>query len=43
MLSDYPYALYWNPDVVVNYGMDGSVFYSAGWMKTACVCLALFW
>ncbi|KAF2493953.1 hypothetical protein BU16DRAFT_488794 [Lophium mytilinum] len=42
MLSDYPYALYWHPNAALH-GMDGSVFYSAGLMKTVCVCLALFW
>ncbi|PVH92255.1 hypothetical protein DM02DRAFT_620051 [Periconia macrospinosa] len=34
--------LFWPPDVA-RYNIEGLVFLSSGWLKTACVVLALFW
>ena len=34
--------LFWPPDVA-RYNMEGLVFVSSAWLKTACVVLALFW
>ncbi|KAF2197816.1 hypothetical protein GQ43DRAFT_402278 [Delitschia confertaspora ATCC 74209] len=43
MLSEPAYAIYWHPNVA-HYNMDTIAFYySAGWLKTFCVVLALFW
>ncbi|CAI6339856.1 unnamed protein product [Periconia digitata] len=37
-----PMLPYWPPDVA-RYNMEGLVFLSSGWLKTACVLFALFW
>lgn len=42
MLSEPQNALYWPPDVAP-YSMEGLVFFSSGWLRTACVLSALFW
>jgi hypothetical protein len=42
MFPDSAHSLYWPPDVA-RYNMDALVFLSSGWLKTACVLLALFW
>jgi hypothetical protein len=42
MFSDAAHSLHWPPDVA-RYNMEALVFLSSGWLKTACVLLALFW
>ncbi|KAH7112459.1 hypothetical protein B0J11DRAFT_542382 [Dendryphion nanum] len=42
MLSDPHSALSWPPDVVP-YSIEGLVFLSSGWLRTACIVSALFW
>ncbi|KAL1612634.1 hypothetical protein SLS60_000863 [Paraconiothyrium brasiliense] len=42
MFPDTAHSLYWPPDVA-RYNMEALVFLSSGWLKTACVLLALFW
>ncbi|KAF9731179.1 hypothetical protein PMIN03_005721 [Paraphaeosphaeria minitans] len=42
MFPDSAQSLYWPPHVV-RYNMDTLVFLSSGWLKTACVLLALIW
>lgn len=42
MLSDPAAALHWPPDVA-RYNFEAVLFSSSGWLRTACVVLALFW
>ncbi|KAK3201892.1 hypothetical protein GRF29_164g998331 [Pseudopithomyces chartarum] len=42
MFPDSTHSLYWPRDVA-RYNMEALVFLSSGWLKTACVLLALFW
>lgn len=42
MFPDSAHSLYWPRDVA-RYNMEALVFLSSGWLKTACVLLALFW
>ncbi|KAF1966658.1 hypothetical protein BU23DRAFT_517729 [Bimuria novae-zelandiae CBS 107.79] len=42
MFPDTAHSLYW-PKHVARYNMEALVFLSSGWLKTACVLLALFW
>ncbi|KAF2677781.1 hypothetical protein K458DRAFT_349576 [Lentithecium fluviatile CBS 122367] len=42
MFPDTAHSLYWPPHVA-RHNMEALVFLSSGWMKTACVLLALFW
>ncbi|KAJ4982548.1 fibronectin type iii domain protein [Stagonosporopsis vannaccii] len=42
MFSDPATSLYWPPDVA-RYDMETLLFSSSGWLRTACVVLALFW
>lgn len=42
MFSDPATSLYWPPDVA-RYDMETLLFSSSGWLRTACIVLALFW
>lgn len=42
MFPDTAHSLYWPKDVT-SYNVEALVFLSSGWLKTACVLLALFW
>jgi len=42
MFSESAHSLYWPPQVA-RHNMEALVFLSSGWLKTACVVLALFW
>lgn len=42
MFSDPASSLYWPPDVA-RYDMETLLFSSSGWLRTACIVLALFW
>lgn len=42
MFSDPATALHWPPDVA-RYDMETLLFASSGWLRTACIVLALFW
>jgi hypothetical protein len=37
-----PSSLYWPPDVA-RYHMESVLYSSSGWMRSACIVLALFW
>jgi hypothetical protein len=43
MLSEAQNTLYWAAPHVAHYNIEGIVFLSSGWLKTACVLAALFW
>ena len=45
MLSDPAAALHWPPDVARSGQVvdEAVLFSSSGWLRTACVVLALFW
>ncbi|KZM28073.1 uncharacterized protein EKO05_0003772 [Ascochyta rabiei] len=42
MFSDPASSLYWPPDVA-RYDVETLLFSSSGWLRTACIVLALFW
>ncbi|KAH6642838.1 hypothetical protein C7974DRAFT_447653 [Boeremia exigua] len=42
MFADPATSLYWPPDVA-RYDMETLLFSSSGWLRTACIVLALFW